>query len=241
MKSKYNPSFTSQVSLFDMALCTKIKGVFIIQSFTNYVPENSAARMCSMKKGGLLSKKVAAYQTHRLHSVLANTCYTSRRKMVIPSHMHWKGFSHWMKGLTWIYDLYSLHHWYIYEEDRVIPSCSQYPSPIWNLTEKQGKVSILRVIHPQSSRVSPGSHPVRRVCQLVMILRDGPGLSTPNIIHLVLINGNRRIHPSISKGSADFRWKRIRSQGGPHLLFPRHLGNWPSFVYTWYKPFGSVK
>lgn len=50
LKSKYNPSFTSQVSLFDMALCTEIKGVFIIQSFTNYVPENSAARMCSMKK-----------------------------------------------------------------------------------------------------------------------------------------------------------------------------------------------
>lgn len=64
-----------------MDLCTKIKGLFVIQSFSNDVPGDSAARMCSMKKW---SKKLAAYQRHRLHSMVANTCYTSRRRVVIP-------------------------------------------------------------------------------------------------------------------------------------------------------------
>lgn len=96
LRNKYNSSFTSQVSLFDMDLCTKIKGLFVIQSFSNDVPGDSAARMCSMKKW---SKKLAAYQRHRLHSTVANICYTSRRRVVIPSHMRWQGFSAWMKEL----------------------------------------------------------------------------------------------------------------------------------------------
>lgn len=33
-----------------MDSCTKIKGLFVIQSFSNDVPGDSAARMCSMKK-----------------------------------------------------------------------------------------------------------------------------------------------------------------------------------------------
>lgn len=90
LRNKYNSSFTSQVSLFDMDLCTKIKGLFVTQSFSNDVPEDSTARMCSMKKW---SKKFAAYQRHRLHSVIANTCYISRRRVVIPSHTQWQGFS----------------------------------------------------------------------------------------------------------------------------------------------------
>lgn len=109
---------------------------------------------------------------------------------------------------------------YFYERDLVIPSYL-WPSSICKLTEKQGNMNIPYLI--PVLRVSLGSHPVRRVCQLVINLREGPGLSTPNIIHLVLINGNRRFHPSL-KTSADFMWRKIRSQGVPHLPFPRQLG-----------------
>lgn len=102
LRNKYNSSVTSQVSLFDMDLCTKIKGLFVTQSFSNDLPGDSAGRMCSMKKW---SKKFAAYQRHRLHSVVANTCYTSRR-MVIPSHMQAGIFS--LDERTFNYHLYTL-------------------------------------------------------------------------------------------------------------------------------------
>lgn len=66
------------------------------------------------------------------------------------------------------------------------------------------------------------SHPARKVCQLVILWREGPGLSTPNIIHLVLISGNG-FHPSLNKSSADFRWQRAKSLGGPRLLCSQAL------------------
>lgn len=107
--------------------------------------------------------------------------------------------------------------------------------------EKLGKVNFLYLIYPQSSRVSCRSHPIKRACQLVIILREGPGLSAPNIIRLVLISGNRRFHPSLGK-------TQQISDGGASEVRELHAyplpDTWESgliLFYTLYKPLVALK
>lgn len=205
------------------------------RSLSNAVfPQWGSREPCREKafheNGGRWSKEFAAHPKHGLPSVVARTPSTSRRNGMFSLPRALRGPPHWMKELTWDSALWSLQSWSSGERGTGDSFWLPIPQSHVESHRKAGKRAHLCFIHPQASGVSPRSHPIRRVCPLVTILREGPGLSTPNIIHLVLINGNRRFHPSVRKGSADFRWRESEVREVHTYPFPDTWENWPSFI-----------